>query len=394
VATASDTLPRRIPTATGGVVDCDVHHDWATPDVLLPYLSKGWREYVQGPSRSGTGSAIQTRTVPINPSLTWPSPAGIYRPESYPPGGGQPASDYELVRRQHLDPHRIERAVLTYGAGSFVAALPNPYFAAEVARAANDWCLDTWLDGRDDRLYGAILLANQLPDEAAAEIRRLAGHPRMVEALLVANGIGKPFGHPLFHPIFEAAAETGLPVAIHVGGEGLAGQVVAPTGSGNPSSYLEYVTLSPQGIMTHLVSLIVHGVFEKYPSLRVLLVECSTGWIPWLLWRLDNNYKALRRDAPWLRRRPSEYFRDHVRVTTQPLDSPEESDQLVELLGFIGGEDILCYSSDYPHWDADELPYVIGRLPKAWLPKVLRENAMELYGFADAPAGSTAAVAT
>jgi predicted TIM-barrel fold metal-dependent hydrolase len=141
--------------------------------------------------------------------------------------------------------------------------------------------------------------------------------------------------------------------------------------------------------MTHLVSLILHGVFEKYPSLRVLLVESSTAWIPWLLWRLDNNFKALRRDAPWLTRYPSEYFYDHVRVTTQPLDSPDDSEQLVQLLSFIGGEDILCYSSDYPHWDADELPSVVSRLPKAWLPKVLRENAWKLFGWPALAEGQT-----
>jgi predicted TIM-barrel fold metal-dependent hydrolase len=176
-------------------------------------------------------------------------------------------------------------------------------------------------------------------------------------------------------------------VAIHIGGEGLAGQVTPPTGSGVPASYYEYVALSPQGIMTHLASLILHGVFEKFPGLRVLLVEGSTAWLPWLLWRLDTNYKALRRDAPWLKRRPSEYFYDHIRVTTQPLDSPDDPEELVTLLSYIGGQDILCYSSDYPHWDADELSYITRVLPKDWLPNVLRENAMKLYGWKDGSEG-------
>jgi predicted TIM-barrel fold metal-dependent hydrolase len=210
---------------------------------------------------------------------------------------------------------------------------------------------------------------------------------------MATNGIGKPFGHPLFHPIYEAAAELNLPVAIHAAGESFASMRVSPTGSGVPSLYLEHHALVPQGVMTHLVSLIVHGVFEKYPTLRVLLIEAGVAWIPALLWRFDMDYRGLRRETPWLRRHPSDYFYEHVRITTQPLELAPRREQLIELLRLVDAGEVLCFSSDYPHWDTDDVTYIAQHLPREWQAKVFRENARELFGWDGAAATDGARLA-
>jgi uncharacterized protein len=370
---------------SGPVIDCDIHHDWASPQDLLPYFSAGWREYV---TRSGGRHGL----IPYIPSEIHPNPGGVFRDDAWPPEGGAAGSSYELMRSQLLDPYRVERGLLTFGAGTYVAAAANPYFAAEVARAANDWSIDHWLS-RDERLYGTVLLANQLPDEAAKEIRRIGAHPRIAAAMLATNGIGKPFGHPLYHPIYEAAAEMGLPIALHAAGESFASHRVSPVGSGVPSLYLEYHTLVPQGVMTHLVSMIVHGVFERFPTLRLLLIEGGVAWIPAVLWRFDMDYKGLRREVPWLRRHPSEYFYEHVRITTQPMEVGPTREHLMELLRLVNAEEVLCFSSDYPHWDTDDATYIAAHLPKEWHERVFRTNAMELFGWTDAPAADASGAA-
>ena len=356
-----------------GVIDCDVHHARRSDEELLDRLPRAWREYVLGPGKGGI--------VPLTVSDGYPNPHGFMRTDTYPEGGGAAGSDLALMDEQLLNPARIRRAVLTYGDDMHVSGHHNPYFATALARALNDWTVECWLD-RDTRLTSSIIVACQLPDEAAAEIRRLAEEPRMVQVLLGDNPTKQPFGHPIFHPIYEAAAETGRPVAIHAGANDWANP--PSTGGGTASTYLEVHTLWPQAVMTHFVSFVVHGVFEKFPDLRLLLVEAGSGWIAPLLWRFDTEYKGLRREVPWVRRLPSEYFAQHVWVTTQPLELSPEREQIVELLSWFGGEDKLVYSSDYPHWDADDLDHLRQRLPERWHAKIFRENAMRLYGWAEA----------
>jgi len=370
-----------------GVIDCDVHHDWPTAEHLLPYFTEGWQEYITGPGRSGGRSEVSGQgMLPYTTTQMWPNPTGVSRPDAFPPNGEAAASNYELLRDQLLDPNNVERVILQYGGGGFIGSLPNPYYATEIARAANDWSIDNWLNREDPRLYGAVLVASQWPERAAEEIRRVGGHPRMAEVLLCSSGLGKTFGHPAYHPIYEAAVEMNLPIAIHSGGEVFPGNNLSPHGSGMPNFYFEVSVLTFQGIVNHFTSFITHGVFEKFPTLKLLLVECGVTWVPGVLWRLDNASKGLRRELPWLKRAPSEYFYEHVRVTTQPLERSPDAEQLVELLRLYGAEDVLCFSSDYPHWDADEKGYIETRLPKAWLPKIFRENAMKFYGWSDGAA--------
>lgn len=366
----------------GPCIDVDVHHDWASEADLHSYMTKAWRDFVHGPERS------RLRIRPA--TMAYPHTGGTNkRIETIPPNG-RAGSDHELMRTQLLDRLDVRAVILSYSIGHN-AALPNVYLASEVCRAANDWSIDRWLSGQDDRYYGAVLVPTQLPEDAAKEVRRVGAHPRMKEVILVSNGLAKPFGHPAYHPIYEAAAEVGLVVAIHVAGElGATGAHIC--GGGVPATRLESHTLSAQPMQHHLASLLVHGVFEKYAGLRVALIETGVSWLPWLMWNLDSNYSLWKRETPWLRKLPSEYVREHVRMSTQPLETPEKAESLIDLLESYGGmEDVLMFATDYPHWDADDPRYIDRRLPKGWHPKVFYENARRFYGFeqlapVDAPA--------
>jgi predicted TIM-barrel fold metal-dependent hydrolase len=118
-------------------------------------------------------------------------------------------------------------------------------------------------------------------------------------------------------------------------------------------------------------------VFEKWPTTKFVLIECGVAWLPALLWRLDADYKALGKETPWLKRLPSEYARDHIRLSTQPLEQPRETHQLWSVLEAIDGEHTLLFASDYPHWDFDD-PTLVS-LPPGWKERVFAENARELY---------------
>jgi predicted TIM-barrel fold metal-dependent hydrolase len=368
----------------GPVIDSDVHHTWSSDDDIIAYLPKKWRDYVKGSGRA------PMRIDP--PFMTYPHVNGPNkRLDTFPPNGGPPGSDYETLCKQLLDPFRIERAVLSFDPGGN-GALDNLYFATEVVRAANDWNIEHWLSIPDDRLRSVVMVPTQMPEEAAKEIRRVGKHPRIVEVLLMSNGLRRPFGHPLYHPIYEAASEMGLPVAIHVGGQLCEGGNQNAVAGGAANSRLEFHTLANQSSIHYLASFIEHGVFEKFPDLKLLLVEDGISWVPWLIWGLDANYKILRSESPWVKRLPSEYFREHVRFTTQPLEDTPDPQQLIEVLeAFEGMDDLLCFATDYPHWDADDPMYVSRKLPEPWLEKIFHKNASELYGWPIVSAGAAPA---
>jgi len=355
---------------SGPIIDVDVHHRWKSDVDMLAYLEPEWRELAD---RERNEVWLEAPIALFHHSTGWNK-----RSDTVPEAGGPPGSDYELLCEQWLDPYPVERAILTFDVGTN-AGIPNPMFASALCRAANDWNIDTWLDGHNDpRLYGSILVPTQLPEDGAAEIYRHAGNPRMVQALVVSNGLGKPFGHPIYHPIYAAAAECDLPIAIHNGGDQW-GLTTHMTAGGMPATRFEFHTLAPQSGLTHLASFITNGVFEKFPNLRLSMIEIGVSWLPWLLWQLDRYYPELKKESPLLKKLPSEYFREHITVTTQPLEMTDRREDLIEGLEAADGiEDILVFSSDYPHWDFDDPTFVARRLPASWAPKVFYENGLRM----------------
>jgi predicted TIM-barrel fold metal-dependent hydrolase len=349
------------------VIDCDVHNTWKSAEVLLPYLEPYFRDYL---ARGELGPKV----LPVA-HRAWLHPEGYTRADAVPPDGAFAGSDYELMREQLLDRFDVEYAILTGDDIMEVSTIANPHYASALARAHNDWLIDTWL-AWDSRLKGSMIVAPQDPHGAAAEIRRVGSHPDIVQVLL-SSGSQRPYGDPFYLPIWEAAVEVGLPVAAHFGGT--AGVNQNPTGCGPPTYYIEFHTLCMETGMGHVASLICQGVFERFPTARFVLVELGTAWLPALLWRLDADYKALRKETPWLKRLPSEYAWEHIRMTTQPLEDPENVEQLWNVLDAMHGKDVLMYSSDYPHWDFDDPTGI--RLPPDWGDAVFDGNARKLYGF-------------
>ena len=109
-----------------------------------------------------------------------------------------------------------------------------------------------------------------------------------------------------------------LPVTIHVGGT----NGHPSTGGGWPSYYMEEHHAVAQTMQAVLTSLVFEGVFERFPELRVVIMEGGLGWIPSLSARMDKHWSRLRSEVPHLKRSPSEYVREQVWFTTQPMEEP------------------------------------------------------------------------
>jgi len=284
---------------------------------------------------------------------------------------------------RHLDSNDIGRAILSFGSLAYVSGLPNPHFAAEIARAANDWLIDTWLPA-DDRLFGSVLIANQLPEIAAAEIRRVGPNPRIVQVVMSGNGVGQSWGHPLYHPIYEAAADLGLPIALRAGADG--GINPRSTAGGASTFSVEHTTLAVEGMMTGLTSIIAGGALEKYSDLRFIFDGGGAGWIPVFLWRYDASFKGVRREVPWVCQLPTEYFRDRMCVTTAELEVGPDPDILGRAFNTIGGESCLLFASGYPDQSgADALARVANGVPVAWRHSIVSANPLRSFRWPSPP---------
>ena len=340
-------------------IDCDVHPALPGMHALLPYLDEYWREQVTVRGIDGLDLASFPMTIPANARPDWQVPQG------------KPGSDLGLLRAQALDGFGSRAAILNplYG----VQAIYNEHFATVVARAMNDWMAAEWL-AHDRRLRASIVIAPQNPQAAAEEIERRAADPRFVQVLLLAMGEA-PLGRRAHWPIYEAAARHGLPIGIHAGSAARH----ATTGNGWPSYYLEDYAANAQAFQAQLLNLIHEGVFAKFPTLKVVLIESGFTWLPNFMWRANKTWRGVRAEVPWVDRPPADIIRDHVRFTLQPTDAPPDPADLARVIDQIDSDRVLLFSTDYPHWQFDgSEPFPEG-FPAALRQRVLVDNPLETY---------------
>ena len=337
-----------------GAIDCDVHCAPETIGALTPYFDDYWRDYTEN-------AGLQ-----LNPTL-W---------GAYPPAAGPAApADAETLATQLLDPGELRYAVLNCVSAFDVSR--NVYYEAAITKAINDWLRAEWLD-RDDRLRASLVLPTLDPEAAVAEIERLGDDKRFVQVLLPVRS-ETPWGNKRFHPIYESAERHGLVVGLHAWGR----PAGAASSSGFAHSYLEdYLGNSLIIAQGQVLSLVSEGVFDRFPKLRVCLLECGFSWLPFLLWRFDKDWKAVWREVPWLKSKPSEYVQRHFRVTTAPAALPRDPAQVGELAEMLGARDLLMYASDHPHEHGDGVQPLLDTLDAEGRDAVLYGNAAELYSLA------------
>ncbi|WP_165972412.1 amidohydrolase family protein [Paenibacillus piri] len=349
-------LDRGDCAARTGVVDCDVHVVPRNPEEIKAYLSQPWKHRF----------SIWTNNFyknPISPQRTVPS------------GGGKPGSEPEFLREQLFDVQGIDTAILL--PRSHVCMHHDPDYASAVATAYNEWLSDSWLGeyNPDGRFKGSITIAHQDPASAAKEIDRWAGHAHFVQ-VLIDSGARAPLGQRQYYPIYDACVRHELPLVIHPGTDGMGINILAS--QGYPSHFLEYYAGLSFAMQVHLLSILTEGVFERYPNLRIVIAEGGVAWLPALMWRLDQEYKGLRSEIPWVKKRPSDYLREHVRFTASPLERPLKDEDLMDVLSMFDYENLLMYSSDYPdeHYAS---PDSFSFLPSDSRQKILSDNARQLY---------------
>jgi predicted TIM-barrel fold metal-dependent hydrolase len=249
----------------------------------------------------------------------------------------------------------------------------HPYFGSAIASAVNIWVRESWLE-QDDRLLGSIAVTPQFAEMAVEEIERAAEHPRFVQVLLPARAPAG-YGNQRYWPILKAAAQRGLAVAITFGG----GTGTPPTPVSWLSSYFEEFNAAILNFQSHIISLVMSGIFAELPDLKVVVSEGGWTWLPALMWRMDQEWRAFQREVPWVQEPPSHYVRKHFRFTTQPFDAPPAEKQMDQLMEQLGSDKLLMFGSDYPHKYLHSNDELLARLAPHQADRVRWQNAVECY---------------
>lgn len=240
--------------------------------------------------------------------------------------------------------------VITPTINLLLPAVNNDQFAVKIADAYNKWIVDEIeAEGLPDTYFN-ILVPPQRPQKGAEQIEKWADNPNSKGVCMPLTGLYPPAGHRIHDPIYEAAEKHGLPVCFHSGG----GAWNFPLAHRWTETYAEGSTwLHPTQHMTQMVSLMYNGVPERYPDLNFVHQEAGIGWVPYLMYRMDDHYLEFSYEIPALDKLPSEYIKDQFYFTTQPLGhTPSASDYIATCIESIGTDRVM-FSGDLPHADFD-----------------------------------------
>ena len=272
---------------------------------------------------------------------------------------------------------KLDAAVLYPTAGLSFGLIQDPDWACVVARSYNNWLYDRYCKV-DSRLKGVAILPVHDPKEAAKELRHVVTEQKMVAGLLPAvTMLNKGYGHADFHPIYEEAQKLNVPLAVH-------GAVSRGLGFDFLQSMSMIHTLEhPLAQMIQLTSVVLDGVFDLFPKLRMGFLEAGAGWIPYMMDRMDEKFHIDRKRKHFpLSKRPSEYFKSgNVYVTC------ETDEKTLDVVVREMGEDYMMYPTDFPHEReagvfAKDIPEFLERpdLSDTVKRKILSENAKQFYG--------------
>jgi predicted TIM-barrel fold metal-dependent hydrolase len=342
-----------------GAIDCDVHPNVPSIQALVPYLDPYWQEMVD------------VRGIETFENRSFPLMAPINARPEWRDGKGRAAESVDRIQKELFD--RWDPAIAICNCLYGIQQINDEHMAAAFATAVNRWIAAEWLD-KEPRLRASIVVPVQNPELAVDEIERWAGDKRFVSVLVLVMG-ELPLGKSFHWPIYRAAEKHGLPICIHLGSS----YRHPVTASGWPTYHVEDYVVQTQAFQAQTASLISHGVFQKFPRLKVVLAESGVTWLPTFLWRFSKGWRGLRIEVPWVDRSPLEIVREHFRLTLQPFDAPQDPAEVARALDHLGSEDLLLYSSDYPHWQFDGDDLMPAGFSEELQRKIMVDNPLATY---------------
>ena len=287
-----------------------------------------------------------------------------------------------------MDVEGVDVAVLfrTWAQGHVSLDDLEPECAVALCRAYNNWLAD-FCSADPERLKGAALISLHSVDLAIQEARRAVTERGMLGVVLEPNPLnGRYFTDPECDPLWNELQELDVPLCFHDTYVGHNKTHHANFLRTHPNAGVLGNTFAfPLSLMETIGSLCLGGVLERFPRLRVAFLEGNFSWVPWLLWRLDEQWEMYGAgEDVQLSKKPSEYF------LAQCVVSVEASESVAKYAFAAIGDDNVVFSTDFPHFDS-AFPYAVDKflalpdISEETKRKTLWDNCARLYGMERVP---------
>lgn len=288
---------------------------------------------------------------------------------------GRPGGFDPHARIIDMDAESIDAAFLYPSLGLFLSAVTDPELAAAICRAYNRWLAD-YCKPYPNRLFGIAMLPLQSIELAVQELEFAVNQLGFRGAFVRPNPYnGRVLHDPQSDPLWAAAQNLNVAIGIHSGAESGQPTLAMDRFEGHRRAVRHCVAHTLE-MMTAAASMIMCGVCDRFPNLRVGFLESGGGWMAGWLDRMDRHFDDIGMNDTGLTTRPSEIFKRQCFVSFEPVER-----SLVLLADYLGPTNIL-WATDYPHfdgfWGAPNMIKQMG-LPPHTLADVLAGGAKRYY---------------
>ncbi|MDB9423051.1 amidohydrolase family protein [Microcystis aeruginosa CS-563/04] len=353
------------------IIDAD-SHVIEPPAMWGQYLEPKFREFAPSADMKIKGEPISQKISPQvqaegNKQMMQAHPHAYlnrYNPESHVQAMVQMGIDVAFIYPN-------------YGLWLFaIDSLPAEVMGAFV-RAYNTWLYEEFCSYDPARLKGVGAVNQHDPEDMVKELHRSANLGWKAVFLRPNPVKGRILSDPAYEPFWAACEDLDMAVGIH---EGHWSRLPTTGADRFHTRFALHACSHPMEQMMALLALIEGGVLERHPKLRIGFLESGCGWLPYWLWRLDEEYQV----TPWevkdrVRLMPSEYFRRQCFIAVDPSEP-----YLSQLIDYIGSDNII-FGSDYPHMDhkpdiVSQIVQLEKDLAKETVEKILAYNPTRFYG--------------
>jgi predicted TIM-barrel fold metal-dependent hydrolase len=312
--------------------------------------------------------------------LNVPVPLGIVAAAGKPPEEIRLLDTrFEDLHRGGWDPHArladqardgVDAEILYPTVGMAICNCADPDYKKACFDAYNRWIAE-YCEPYPQRLLGAGQTAMRSPAEGIDDLRTIKAMG-LRGVMMPGNPVVEDYDSPAYDEFWDAAIELGMPLSFHIlttRAEKLRGPKM--------NGFLQVI----RGCQDIIGTMILGGVFERHPKLKIVCVEADAGWVPHYMYRMDHAYKRHRNWLPAgmeLSKLPSEYFRENVYMTFQDDWVAFKTANLVNWHRLMWANDFPHSDSTWP-WSQEMLAEHTGDLTAEQKRAILCENVAELY---------------